>query len=40
MSAPMQVAEGVYRFGTRMVNFYVVADDRRPTLVDAGMPRY
>jgi glyoxylase-like metal-dependent hydrolase (beta-lactamase superfamily II) len=37
---PPEVAEGVYRLGTRWINFYLVADDAEYTLVDAGYPAY
>jgi glyoxylase-like metal-dependent hydrolase (beta-lactamase superfamily II) len=33
-----EVAAGVYRFGTRRVNWYLVAADGRLTIVDAGLP--
>ena len=36
----MEVAPGVHRFGTKLVNWYVVEDAGRLTLVDAGMPGY
>jgi glyoxylase-like metal-dependent hydrolase (beta-lactamase superfamily II) len=34
------VGEGVHRFGTRFVNWYVVEEGDRVTLVDAGLPAY
>jgi glyoxylase-like metal-dependent hydrolase (beta-lactamase superfamily II) len=34
------VGEGVHRFGTRFVNWYVVEEGDRLTLVDAGLPAY
>jgi glyoxylase-like metal-dependent hydrolase (beta-lactamase superfamily II) len=34
------VGEGVHRFGTRFVNWYVVEEGDRLTLVDAGLPGY
>jgi glyoxylase-like metal-dependent hydrolase (beta-lactamase superfamily II) len=34
------VADGVYRLGTRWVNFYVVVDGSEAILVDAGYPGY
>jgi hypothetical protein len=37
---PPEVAEGVYRLGTRWINFYLVAEDAQYTLVDSGYPRY
>jgi glyoxylase-like metal-dependent hydrolase (beta-lactamase superfamily II) len=36
----MQVANGVYRLGTAHVNFYVIDEGGRLTVVDAGMPGY
>jgi glyoxylase-like metal-dependent hydrolase (beta-lactamase superfamily II) len=37
---PPEVAESVYRLGTRWINFYLVADGAEYTLVDAGYPGY
>jgi glyoxylase-like metal-dependent hydrolase (beta-lactamase superfamily II) len=37
---PPEVADGVYRLGTRWINFYLVAEDADYTLVDAGYPGY
>jgi glyoxylase-like metal-dependent hydrolase (beta-lactamase superfamily II) len=37
---PPEVAEGVYRLGTRWINFYLVAEEREFTLIDAGYPGY
>jgi glyoxylase-like metal-dependent hydrolase (beta-lactamase superfamily II) len=37
---PPEVAEGVYRLGTKWVNFYLVAEEGEFTLIDAGYPRY
>src|SRR3954454_19878429 len=34
------VGEGVNRFGTRLVNWYVGVEGDRLTLVDAGLPGY
>jgi len=34
------VGEGVHRFGTRFLNWYVVEDGGRLTLIDAGLPGY
>ena len=34
----MEVAPGIFRFGSRRVNWYVVEDGPALTLVDAGMP--
>src|SRR5689334_18296490 len=35
-----QVAEGVVRLGTDIVNWYLVSDDTGVTVVDAAVPRY
>ena len=37
MSEPQQLADGVVRLGTSMVNWYLVADDTGVTVVDAGL---
>jgi glyoxylase-like metal-dependent hydrolase (beta-lactamase superfamily II) len=37
---PPEVAEGVYRLGTRWVSFYLVAEGAEFTLIDAGYPGY
>jgi glyoxylase-like metal-dependent hydrolase (beta-lactamase superfamily II) len=37
---PPEVAEGVYRLGTRWINFSLVADGAEYTLVDSGYPGY
>jgi glyoxylase-like metal-dependent hydrolase (beta-lactamase superfamily II) len=37
---PPEVAEGLYRLGTRWINFYLVAEESEFTLVDAGYPGY
>lgn len=34
----MQVAEGVYRLGPDLVNWYAVVDGGRVTLIDSGLP--
>ena len=36
----MEVAPGVHRFGSKLVNWYAVEEGGRLTLVDAGMPGY
>ena len=36
--AAVQVAPGVHRLGSSLVNFYLVEEDGRYTLVDAGLP--
>src|SRR4051794_15094683 len=35
-----QIVEGVHRLGTGLVNFYLVEDGGRYTLVDAALPGY
>src|SRR5437763_1591533 len=35
-----QIAEGVHRLGTELVNYYLVEEDGRCTLVDAALPGY
>lgn len=37
---PSQVAPGVHRLGSALVNFYLVEEDGAYTLIDAGMPGY
>lgn len=37
---PTQVADGVVRLGTNLVNWYVVEDGGRITIVDCGAPAY
>jgi hypothetical protein len=37
---PPEIAEGVYRLGTRWVNFHLVAEEAEFTLIDAGYPGY
>ncbi len=39
-TSPTEVAEGVYRLGTKWINFYLVAEDGEFTLIDAGYPGY
>lgn len=36
----MKLAEGVYRLGSRFVNFYAVEDGGRVTIVDSGVPGF
>lgn len=38
MAASTQVAEGVHRLGSHLVNYYLVEDGDALTLVDAGLP--
>ena len=35
-----QIADGVVRLGTDIVNWYLVADDSGVTVIDAAVPRY
>src|SRR3954453_11343050 len=35
-----RIADGVQRLGSALVNFYVVEEDGRFTLVDAGLPKF
>jgi glyoxylase-like metal-dependent hydrolase (beta-lactamase superfamily II) len=37
---PREVADGVFRLGSRWVNFYLVIDGPDAIVVDAGYPRY
>jgi glyoxylase-like metal-dependent hydrolase (beta-lactamase superfamily II) len=37
---PPEIAEGVYRLGTKWVTFYLVAEEAEFTLIDAGYPGY
>lgn len=37
---PTQVADGVVRLGTSLVNWYLLEDGGRVTIVDAGAPAY
>jgi glyoxylase-like metal-dependent hydrolase (beta-lactamase superfamily II) len=37
---PPEVAEGVYRLGTKWINFHLVAEEGEFTLIDAGYPGY
>jgi glyoxylase-like metal-dependent hydrolase (beta-lactamase superfamily II) len=39
-SAPTQIADGVHRLGDDLVNFYLVDDGGRLTIVDAGLPAH
>ena len=38
MAERTQVAEGVHRLGSRLINYYLVEDGDALTLVDAGLP--
>jgi glyoxylase-like metal-dependent hydrolase (beta-lactamase superfamily II) len=37
---PTEIASGVWRLGTELVNWYLVADSDGLTVVDAGAPKY
>ena len=37
---PALVADRVVRLGTELVNWYLVEDEGRVTIVDAGAPKY
>jgi glyoxylase-like metal-dependent hydrolase (beta-lactamase superfamily II) len=37
---PHEVADGVFRLGTKWANFYLLVDGTEATLIDAGYPRY
>jgi glyoxylase-like metal-dependent hydrolase (beta-lactamase superfamily II) len=37
---PTELASGVWRLGTELVNWYLVEDGGRLTVVDAGAPKY
>jgi glyoxylase-like metal-dependent hydrolase (beta-lactamase superfamily II) len=37
---PPEVADGVFRLGTKWANFYFLLDQGEATLIDAGYPRY
>jgi glyoxylase-like metal-dependent hydrolase (beta-lactamase superfamily II) len=37
---PTEIASGVWRLGTELVNWYLVEEDGRLTVVDAGAPKY
>jgi glyoxylase-like metal-dependent hydrolase (beta-lactamase superfamily II) len=39
-SGPPEVADGVYRLGTKWINFYLVAEHGEFTMIDAGYPGY
>lgn len=40
MSRPPEVAEGIYRLGSRYLNWYVIVDKGAVTLIDSGVPGY
>lgn len=40
VTEPVAVADGVVRLGTELVNFYLLEEDGRVTIVDAGALRY
>ena len=37
---PTELASGIWRLGTELVNWYLVEDGGRLTVVDAGAPKY
>ena len=37
---PIEIAPGVHRLGSEIVNWYLVAEDGRYTAIDAGLPRF
>src|SRR5688572_22083943 len=37
---PTRIADGVHRLGSSLVNFYLVEQDGRYTVVDAALPGY
>ena len=39
MRTPIRIAPGIYRLGSAMVNWYLVEEEGRLTVVDAGVPR-
>jgi glyoxylase-like metal-dependent hydrolase (beta-lactamase superfamily II) len=39
-TSPTQVADGVVRLGTNLVNWYLIEDGGRVTIVDCGAPAY
>src|SRR5947208_3259410 len=40
VTEPVELAPGVWRAGTELVNWYLVEDDGRVAIVDAGVPKY
>jgi glyoxylase-like metal-dependent hydrolase (beta-lactamase superfamily II) len=40
MNPPAEVAPGVHRLGTDLVNFYAISDGDRVTIVDSGLPGF
>lgn len=40
MSTPEEVAEGIYRLGSRYANWYMIIDKGAVTLLDSGVPGY
>lgn len=37
---PLEIAEGIYRLGTKWVNFYLVKEGNEFSIIDAGYPGY
>ncbi|HEX6702041.1 MAG TPA: MBL fold metallo-hydrolase [Gaiellaceae bacterium] len=40
VTEPVELARGVWRAGTEIVNWYLVEDEGRVTIVDAGVPKF
>jgi len=40
VTEPVELAPGVWRAGTELVNWYLVEDEGRVAIVDAGVPKY
>ena len=40
VTEPVELAPGVWRAGSELVNWYLVEDEGSVTIVDAGLPRY
>jgi glyoxylase-like metal-dependent hydrolase (beta-lactamase superfamily II) len=40
VTEPVELAPGVWRAGTEIVNWYLVEEDGHVTIVDAGVPRF
>src|SRR5256714_4538475 len=40
VTEPVELAPGVWRAGTAFVNWYLLEEDGRVTIVDAGLPGY
>jgi glyoxylase-like metal-dependent hydrolase (beta-lactamase superfamily II) len=40
VTEPVELAPGVWRAGTELVNWYLLEEDGRVTIVDAGVPKF